>query len=178
MIDALGDAIHAYVDQPFAFFGHSMGAVVAFELTRLLRRRAQPLPRLLLVSGARAPQFRRGHVPPPEPSQSEFIDELRRLEGMPPQVLDDPALLRMILPGLRADAALYRNYIYAEELPLDCPIRAYGGTEDPNVRRKHLEAWARQTTSTFGLRMFPGGHFFPQTTRDDFLAALAQDLPV
>ncbi len=179
LVEALGDAIHAYVDQPFAFFGHSMGAVVAFELARLLRRRGQPLPRVLLVSAARAPQFRRGHVPPPEPGQSEFIDELRRLEGMPPQVLDDPALLRMILPGLRADAALYRNYIYAEELPLDCPIRAYGGTEDPNVRREHLEAWARQTTSTFGLRMFPGGHFFPQTTRDDFLAALAQDvLPV
>ena len=62
---------------------------------------------------------------------------------MPAQVLDDPALLRLILPALRADAALYRNYVYAEEPPLDCPIRAYGGTEDPNVRREHLDAWAR-----------------------------------
>ena len=176
LVETLGDAIHAYVNEPFALFGHSMGAVVAFELARLLRRRAQPLPRLLLVSGARAPQFRRGHVPPPEPSQSEFVDELRRLEGVPRQVLDDPALLRMILPALRADAALYRNYIYSEEPPLGCAVRAYGGTEDPNVRREHLEGWARQTTSSFGLRMFPGGHFFPQTAREDFLAALAQDL--
>jgi surfactin synthase thioesterase subunit/glycosyltransferase involved in cell wall biosynthesis len=176
LVEALGDAIHTYVDEPFAFFGHSMGAVVAFELARLLRRRGQPLPRLLLMSGARAPQFRRGHVPPPEPALSEFVDELRRLEGMPPQVLDNPALLRLVLPALRADAALYRNYVYAEEPPLDCPIRAYGGTEDPNVRREHLEAWARQTNSSFSLRMFPGGHFFLQTAREDFLAALAQDL--
>jgi medium-chain acyl-[acyl-carrier-protein] hydrolase len=82
----------------------------------------------------------------------------------------------LVLPALRADAALYRNYVYAEEPPLDCPIRAYGGTEDPNVRREHLEAWARQTNSSFSLRMFPGGHFFLQTAREDFLAALAQDL--
>jgi medium-chain acyl-[acyl-carrier-protein] hydrolase len=129
-----------------------------------------------LVSGARAPQFRRNHVPPPEPAASEFIDELRRLEGMPPQVLDNPALLRMVLPALRADAALYRNYIYAGEPPLDCPIRAYGGTEDPNVRREHLEAWALETTSSFSLRMFPGGHFFPQSAREDLLAAMAHDL--
>jgi surfactin synthase thioesterase subunit/glycosyltransferase involved in cell wall biosynthesis len=176
LVEALGDAMHAYVDEPFAFFGHSMGAVVAFELARLLRRRDQPLPRVMLVSGARAPQFRRNHVPPPEPAASEFIDELRRLEGMPPQVLDNPALLRMVLPALRADAALYRNYIYAVEPPLDCPIRAYGGTEDPNVRREHLEAWALETTSSFGLRMFPGGHFFPQSAREDLLAAMAHDL--
>jgi surfactin synthase thioesterase subunit/glycosyltransferase involved in cell wall biosynthesis len=176
LVEALGDAIHAYVDEPFAFFGHSMGAVVAFELARLLRRRGEPLPRALLVSGARAPQFRRGHVPLPEPAPSEFVDELRRLEGMPPRVLDNSDLLRVVLPALRADAAIYRNYIYGEESPLGCPIHAYGGTEDPNVRREHLEAWALQTTSSFSLRMFPGGHFFPQTAREDFLAALSQDL--
>jgi len=178
LVEALGDALYGYVDEPFAFFGHSMGAVVAFELARLLRRRGQPLPRLLLVSGARAPQFRRGHVPPPEPSHAEFVDELRRLEGMPPQVLDDPALLSLILPALRADAALYRHYIYAEEAPLDCPIRAYGGAQDPNVRREHLEAWAQQTTSSFTWHMFPGGHFFPQTDRGEFLTTLAHDLPL
>jgi hypothetical protein len=75
----------AYLDEPFAFFGHSMGAVVAFELARLLRRRNQPLPRMLVASGARAPQFRRGHVPPPEPGEAEFVEALRRLEGTPPK---------------------------------------------------------------------------------------------
>jgi surfactin synthase thioesterase subunit/glycosyltransferase involved in cell wall biosynthesis len=176
MAEALGEAIQPYLGQPFALFGHSMGAIVAFELARLLRRRHEPLPRVLLVSGARAPQFRRGHVPPPEPSEAEFVRALRRLEGTPPEVLDNPDLLRLILPTLREDAAIYRHYIYGEEPPLDLPIRAYGGAQDPNVRREHLEGWAQQTTADFGLRVFPGGHFFLQTARDEFLAALARDL--
>lgn len=175
-VAALAAACAPYLGDPFAFFGHSMGAVVAFELARYLRRRHQPLPRLLVVSGARAPQFRRGHVPPSEPGEAEFIAELRRLEGTPQEVLDNPELMRMILPALRADAAIYRSYVYAEEPPLDCPIRAYGGTEDPNVRREHLEAWSQQTTASFELRLFPGGHFFLQTGREAFLEALAHDL--
>jgi len=173
---ALGDSIRPYLDEPFAFFGHSMGAIVAFELARLLRRRHQPGPRLIVASAARAPQFRRGHVPPPEPAEAEFVDALRRLEGTPPDVLDNPNLLQLVLPALRADAAIYRHYVYSEEPPLDCPIRAYGGAQDPNVRREHLEGWAEQTTAAFALRVFPGGHFYLQTHRQEFLAALALDL--
>jgi len=70
-------------------------------------------------------------------------------------VLDNPTLLQLILPALREDAAIYRNYIYAEEPPLDCPIRAYGGAEDPNVHRQHLEGWAAETTASFAVRYFP-----------------------
>jgi medium-chain acyl-[acyl-carrier-protein] hydrolase len=117
-----------------------------------------------------------GHVPPPEPSEQEFVEELRRLEGMPKEVLDQEELMRVILPTLRADTALFRNYVYSEDAPLNCPIRAYGGCDDPNVTRKHLEAWGRQTTSSFALRMFPGGHFFLQSERAAFLEALARDL--
>jgi surfactin synthase thioesterase subunit len=176
LVAGLYDTIEPHLGEPFAFFGHSMGAAVAFELARLLRRRRQALPRLLLASGARAPQFRRGHVPPPEPSDAEFVEALRRLEGTPPEVLEDPELLRVILPALREDAAIYRNYIYADEPPLDCPIRAYGGAADPNVTSAHLEAWARQTTAAFAVRLFPGGHFYLRTYREQFLAALAHDL--
>ena len=176
LVAALYDSMQPHSDQPFAFFGHSMGAVVAFELARLLRRRSQPLPRLVVASGARAPQFRRGHVPPHEPSEAEFIDSLRRLQGTPPEVLDNPDLMRLILPALRDDATVYRNYIYAEEPPLGCPILAYGGAEDPNVHRHHLEAWAEQTTMAFALRVFPGGHFYVQTHRQEFLTVLANDL--
>jgi surfactin synthase thioesterase subunit/glycosyltransferase involved in cell wall biosynthesis len=176
LVSALYDAIHPHLDEPFAFFGHSMGAVVAFELARFLRRRDQPLPRVLIASGARAPQFRRGHVPPREPSDAEFVAELRRLEGTPKEVLDDPELLRMILPALRNDAAIYRNYIYTDEAPLDCPLFAYGGVEDPNVRREHLDGWAEQTSAAFVLRVFRGGHFYLQTNREEFLLALGEDL--
>src|ERR1022692_2465163 len=176
LVAALCDSIEAHLDEPFAFFGHSMGAVVALELARLLRRRNQPAPRMLVASGARAPQFRRGHVPPPEPSEAQFVEALRRLEGTPREVLDNPNLMQLILPALREDAAIYRNYIYAEEPPLDCPIRAYGGAEDPNVRREHLEGWAVETTAVFAVRVFPGGHFYLRTYRQEFLAALARDL--
>jgi medium-chain acyl-[acyl-carrier-protein] hydrolase len=115
-------------------------------------------------------------VPGPEPTEAEFIGELRGLEGVPPSVLDNPELLRLLLPVLRADAALYRNYVYSEQPPLACPIRAYGGAEDPNVTREHLEGWARQTTSSFAVHVFPGGHFFANTSRDAFFETLAADL--
>jgi surfactin synthase thioesterase subunit/glycosyltransferase involved in cell wall biosynthesis len=176
LVAALADNIDSYLDRPFAFFGHSMGAAIAFELARELRHRSRPLPEMLIASGARAPQFRRRHVPPPAPSREAFVEELRRLQGIPPEVLDDPALMRAILPALEADAALYRNYIYVEDLPLPLPVRAYGGADDPNVRRDHLEGWAEQTTASFAVRIFPGGHFYLNSATDPFLRALEEDL--
>jgi len=104
------------------------------------------------------------------------VATLRRLEGTPSEVLDNPNLMELILPALREDAAIYRNYVYADEPPLDCAIRAYGGAEDPNVRREHLDGWAAETTAAFAVRVFPGGHFYLRTSRQEFLAALARDL--
>jgi surfactin synthase thioesterase subunit len=176
LVAALADNIDSYLDRPFAFFGHSMGAAIAFELARELRRRSRPLPTVLIASGARAPQFRRHHVPPPAPSHEAFVEELRRLQGIPAEALDDPALMRAILPALEADAALYRNYVYAEDLPLPIPVRAYGGADDPNVRRDHLDGWAEQTTASFAVRIFPGGHFYLTTATDLFRRALEEDL--
>jgi surfactin synthase thioesterase subunit/glycosyltransferase involved in cell wall biosynthesis len=176
LVAGLAENIEPYLDRPFAFFGHSMGAAVAFELARELRRRSRPLPTTLIASGARAPQFRRHHVPPPAPSREAFLEELRRLQGIPAEVLCDPALMRAILPALEADAALYRNYVYAEGAPLSMPIRAYGGVDDPNVRREHLDGWAEQTTTSFAVRVFPGGHFYLTTAREAFLQALEGDL--
>ena len=173
---ALRSAIEPYLDAPYAFFGHSMGAAVAFEVARRLREARLPLPRILIASGARAPQFRLGHRPPPDPDEAAFLAELRSLEGIPAEALDDPVLLYAILPALRADAALYRRYVYTACDPFEFPIRAYGGLEDANVGGEHLEAWSRRTSSTFAARTFPGGHFYLQAHRDEVLAALAEDL--
>jgi surfactin synthase thioesterase subunit len=153
-----------------------MGAAVAFELSRLLRRRGQPLPTLLIASASRAPQYRRNYTPSPEPSESQFLEELRRLEGIPREVLDAPASMRAILPALKADASLYRGYVYTEDAPLACPIRAYSGRDDPNVRLEHLEAWAEQTTASFDVRLFAGGHFYLQACQRELRAALEEDL--
>jgi len=176
LIDALASAIEPYTREPYAFFGHSMGAAIAFELARELRRRGLPLPAFLIASAARAPQFRRNHVPPPAPGDAEFLDELRRLGGIPPEALDDPALLRALLPVLQADTSLYRNYIFKDDAPLPFPIRAYGGADDPNIRPDHLAAWKEQTTASFAMRLFPGGHFYLRTCPEAFGAALKEDL--
>jgi surfactin synthase thioesterase subunit/glycosyltransferase involved in cell wall biosynthesis len=176
LVSAAGEAVLPYLDRPFAFFGHSMGAAVVFELTRWLRRHERTLPVALFVSGARAPRFRLGHVPQPEPSDEELLNQLDGLEGVPAGVRQSPELMRLVLQPLRGDTALYRSYIYTEEAPLDVPIRAFGGLDDPNVNRRHLEAWAEETTGDFALRMFPGGHFFIESSRTEFLAALSADL--
>jgi medium-chain acyl-[acyl-carrier-protein] hydrolase len=153
-----------------------MGAAVAFELARALRQRAKPAPACLFASAARAPQLRRGHIPPPAPSDAELLEELRRLDGVPPELLENEEWIRLALPALRADSALYRNYVYAEGPPLDCSIRAYGGLDDERISRSQIEAWAAQTTKNFSLEMFPGGHFFLKTHQEEFLRALSRDL--
>lgn len=176
LVEALAEAIQPYLGQPFAFFGHSMGAIVAFELAQSLDRMNAPLPTVLCVSGARAPRFRLGWNPPPDPSDAQFLDELRRLQGLPQEALQNDAVLRVVLPALRADAALYRRYVYTDEPSLLCPIRAYGGQQDPNVTAAHLEAWRDHTACTFASRTFAGGHFFLQTAQAEFLEALVRDV--
>jgi medium-chain acyl-[acyl-carrier-protein] hydrolase len=166
LVEALANAIEGYTDQPFAFFGHSMGAVVAFELARELRRRGRPLPSRLIASAARAPQFRRNHIPQPAPPDGQLLQELK----IPAE------LERAVLPSLRADTALYRNYIYSEDAPFDFPIRAYGGVDDANIRREHLEGWREQTIGAFALRIFTGGHFYMQESALEFRSALEADL--
>jgi surfactin synthase thioesterase subunit/glycosyltransferase involved in cell wall biosynthesis len=172
LVDALAESIRPFVDEPFAFFGHSMGAGVAFELCRALRRRNLPLPRCLLVSGARAPQYRLNHNPGPEPALRDFIEELRRLEGFPPSVLANPELMRLALPALLADARLYRSYSYTPEPPLEIPLFAYGGEADPNVTAEHMEAWRAQTSRGFERREFHGGHFYLESSQEALLAAI------
>ena len=176
LVSALTSAIQPLLERPYALFGHSMGAGIAFELARSLRRIGAPQPRVLIVSGARAPQLRLGRQRGQEPSDDELIRELRRLEGFPAELLADRETLKLALPLLRADTGLYRNYEYHAEPPLDLPIYAYGGASDPNVRAEHLEGWAEQTTSTFVRREFEGGHFYLQTNESVVLAALRQDL--
>jgi surfactin synthase thioesterase subunit len=144
-----------------------MGAIVAFELTRELRRRDLPLPRVLIASAARAPQFRRNHVPIPEPSDEELLCQA--------ELPDTPSVRHAMLPALRADTRLYRNYSYAEEAPFPLPIRAYGGLEDANVTREHLEGWGDQAMPSFGIRLFRGGHFYLHASEPELLAALDED---
>lgn len=176
LIAALAAEIRPHLEAPFAFFGHSMGGAIAFELARQLRRSGAPLPKMLLVSATRAPQFRENYTPPFDPAEDEFLEELRRLEGAPAELFEHPEALRVLLPAIKADARLYRRYIYHPEPPLDIPIAVYRGGTDPNVRPEHVERWREQTTAGFESHEFEGGHFYLQTRRDEFLASLRQSL--
>ncbi len=177
LVAALAAEIHHLLDEaPFGFFGHSMGAIIAFELARVLRRTGGPLPLILIASSARAPQYRENWKPPADPDDDEFMEELRQLEGVRRELLDHPEALRVLMPALKADTRLYRRYIYSTDDPLNCPVVAYTGLADPNVKLEHARRWSEQTTGDFKLREFEGGHFYLQSNRDEFLDALAEDL--
>ena len=175
LIPQLADAITPHLNQFFAFFGHSMGAVIAYELAQHLKRTGRPVPLKLYVSGARAPHYRLNHIAGPEPSDAELIEQVKKLEGVPANVND--AAIAALLPQLRADTSLYRRYIYTPCDPLNVPIQAYGGLTDPNISAGQLNAWRVHTTRDFGMKQFPGGHFYLDSpSQHDFLDELADDL--
>lgn len=165
MVEAIA-SVAPYLDRPFAFFGHSMGALVAFELARLLHGRGLPGPAHLFVSGRRAPQLPADWPITYDLPDAEFVEYLRSLNGTPAEVLDHPELLELMLPLLRADFCVAETYDYRPGPALDCPITAFGGAGDAEVSRAEVEAWAAQTSASFLARIMPGDHFFlnnPQT---------------
>jgi medium-chain acyl-[acyl-carrier-protein] hydrolase len=176
LVRALAQGLRPQLDKPFAFLGHSMGALVGFELARFLRRYYQLEPLHFFVAGRPAPQLPRTKPPIHGLPDAEFRDELRRMNGTPAAVLDHDELMQLILPALRADFTLCETYQYAPEAALACPISAFGGLQDATVSRQDLEAWRDQTTGRFVLRMFPGDHFFLHAGRALFLEVLARDL--
>lgn len=162
--------------KPYALFGYSMGAAIAFVLTRRLRALGLPLPAALIVAACRAPQVLASLPPIYALPETEFTEAVQRFGGLPQMVLDEPELMQLVLPILRADFELLGTYIYREEAPLPMPIVVYGGTHDPHGGRAQLAAWRMQTTATFQLRLFSGGHFFVNEVRDQVLTTLARDL--
>jgi medium-chain acyl-[acyl-carrier-protein] hydrolase len=176
MVKAVGEAIIPLLDMPFAFFGHSMGAILSFELTRYLRQKCNILPVHLLVSGRRAPQIQSTEPITYNLPESQFYEKLRTLNGTTAEVLEHPELMELMLPLLRADFSVVETYAYLPDTPLDCSIMAFGGLQDYKVGRKFLEAWQEQTTSKFTLRMLPGDHFFLNTSQQLLLRLLSTEL--
>lgn len=144
----------------FAFFGHSLGGLLAFELTRALRRRGERLPAQLFVSACRAPQLVEDERTLATLDDGAFVAALRTFEGTPDRVLEDPELLPLLLPTLRADFGLREGYACAEESPLPLPIAVFGGEDDAHVAISSLFAWRLHTSRSFSLTRFAGGHFY------------------
>jgi medium-chain acyl-[acyl-carrier-protein] hydrolase len=176
LIQAVTDALIPWFDLPFVFFGHSMGAMIGFELSRELRRRGQTLPLHLFVSGRRAPQLPTRDEPIHDLPEPEFIERLRELNGTPEEVLQHAELMKLLTPLLRADFAVNETYSYLEEAPLDLGISAFGGLADLDVKRDDVEAWSIQTRGRFRMRMMPGDHFFLHPQKDLIIESVARDL--
>jgi medium-chain acyl-[acyl-carrier-protein] hydrolase len=170
------ESVEGCLDQPYVLFGHSNGALLAFELARRLRGRQFNAPLGLIVSASRSPQAKRPLRKVNGLPHGEFIAELRRIGGTPDEVLANPELMALVMPALRADFAINETYKYRPYPPLSCPIRAYGGADDRSVSSEDLEDWRQQTAASFDLRRFTGDHFFLRAARDELLRWLAQDI--
>jgi medium-chain acyl-[acyl-carrier-protein] hydrolase len=176
IVDALTPVIASHLDKPFAFFGHSMGAIIAYELARKLRREYNLQPECLFVSARVAPHLKLARPPMHNLPHDEFVQVLKDLNGTPKDVLEDKALMELITPLLRADFAVHENYTYSEEPPLECPIFAFGGLQDPEAGRESLDGWREHTQANFVKRMLPGDHFFIVSAQTLFLRMFSQEL--
>jgi len=176
LVHEFGNAIQSVLDKPMIFFGHSLGGLVAFELTRILRSNNLEAPSLLVVSGCGAPQLPDSHPKIHNLPDNEFLSALEKLKGIPSEALQNDELMKFLLPSLHADFEAAETYIYKHEVPLDIPIIALGGEDDPRVSREMLEGWADQTKVRFEPHIFPGGHFFINDAADSIIQLLLKEI--
>lgn len=172
LIRALTNCLPSAPLLPYAFYGHSIGALIAFELTVELKKCGIKEPCYLIVSGCRAPQVQDQRQPINQLPDEEFIEAIRKLGGTPEEVLQNDVLMQVFLPILRSDFTLFENYEYQSTPPLEIPILAFGGTDDVEVQADDLLAWEVCTTSEFRVELFPGNHFFLEHQYQQLIARM------
>jgi len=160
LIDNLVPALLPELNKPFAIFGHSLGALIGYELARQLYTRAGLQPRRLFVAGHSAPSCKRSSKLVHNLPEEEFIAELRRLNGTPPDILANSELMSLMLPLLRADFCMNETYQHRSSPVLSCPVSAYGAIADTEVSSEDISAWRSITKGPFSSLLFEGDHFF------------------
>ncbi|HEY1349646.1 MAG TPA: thioesterase domain-containing protein, partial [Ktedonobacteraceae bacterium] len=168
-------AMLPYLDRPFAFYGHSMGALVSFEVARQLRRRYDRHPVALHLAAFRAPQLPNPnikiyHLP------TEVFKVVLRADGIPETLLQSEELMQLMLPTLRADYEVCDTYEYHEEAPLTCPFFIYGGQDDIRIRASDLAGWPVHSSGASRHVQMPGSHLFVHTAQDLLLAEIVPSL--
>jgi surfactin synthase thioesterase subunit len=174
-VEPICEAIASAADLPFAFFGHSMGAALAYETAKRCRGGSVE-PQWLFVSGRRAPHLPARRQPFYTLPDAEFLRVITALNGTPAEVLRDPDLLRVFMPCLRADFELIETYQAQPAVSLACPVSSFAGDADPEVNAVELAAWSRVTSGEFRSRMFKGDHFYLLGAHLELLARVKEDL--
>ena len=172
----LAGQMQMYLQKPYALYGHSMGALLAFELARMLQRNNAPLPLTLFLAAHRAAHLAPRRAPLYSLPDEELIQALRRLGGLQDEVLENRELLNILLPTIRADLTLCDLYDYSSAAPLNCSFQLYGGRDDKDVLHEDLEAWGQHSTKGSNLRVFTGGHFFLRSDSDALMQAIGSVL--
>jgi surfactin synthase thioesterase subunit len=172
LVDALHEAVEAEWDgRPFAFFGHSMGGLLAYRLTVAMEREGGPSPALLGVSAWAPILHRAPQIDVAALSDDEFVRRVRALGALPAGIADDPEMLALVLPSLRGDFSVVTGY-RDDGAAVACPVAAYGGRQDPMVSPDQLNTWLDRAPTFLGTSIFPGSHFY----LNDYAAAIAADL--
>lgn len=161
---------------PYALFGYSLGALVAFELARTMEQRHGCPPVHLCVGAFRAPHLRRTAVPDYNLPEPLFRERLRAFNGTPEAVLADDSLMELMIPILRADLAVADTYRFSADRPLSCPITAFAGSEDEEVDVSSVAQWRRHTSADFSLKVIEGDHFFLHEQQPEMLRRLSEIL--
>lgn len=174
LVSVLAEQIEPYTDLPFSFYGHSMGALLAFEVARHLRQYYGKSPQHLFVGGRAAPHLVSKSPASSKLNNDQLLIELQRHNGIPAAIVNQPDMCELALSIIRADLALLENYDYREGLPLDCSISAFGGWQDQLVSYDDLIAWEQQTNQQFNLKQFPGDHFFLRPLKAELLSSMVQ----
>jgi medium-chain acyl-[acyl-carrier-protein] hydrolase len=176
IISALAEVIPPLLDRPYVFFGHSMGAIVSFDLVRALRARGLREPQLLIASGRNAPQFKWRDTGIQLLPDDDFIAAVRDYDGLPAALLAEQSLRDLWLPRLRADLTASAMYEYVEQRPLDCPIMVLSGEKDGLVHDVGLRGWLAHSTAGVRFFQYPGNHFFLHGAEQTVLGKLHAEL--
>jgi len=174
LAEQLAVGLESELETPFSIFGHSMGALLAFEFCHALRARDLPQPEQLFVAGFRSPE-----LPDRNPilhglPEPEFVGALELLGATPPEILEFEGILALLLPTIRGDLKLVETYRWAEHDKLSIPITAFCSRADPLVSAEEMQPWQEHTTADFELVELEGGHFFLESARDEILAAVSR----
>jgi medium-chain acyl-[acyl-carrier-protein] hydrolase len=169
--------VRPYTRRPFAFFGHSMGAILAFEVARRLQKTAAATPEILIVTACPAPQLERDEVQSHQLDDSELRMELKKLEGTPAEILEDSELMQSLLPQIRADFQVVQTYKYCSGERLRCPILAIAGADDQEVSEAEMNAWRVQTSRDFFFCVLPGNHFLPINSPESVISTILKYMP-